>query len=163
VRPAALHLRIGSRRNKRRRTAGAATHQTISSVSGGPAVRWSLSGQRQYVSVVVGQALADAHRRPGPVALTDSDDHRRAQGQTQELALRRCQHHPGRRQDFDSCRNERVSDAPAVDLLNEPIALQDSPLRRAGPLGKRPDSSKAGRQNEFGREGGVERIGAATH
>jgi hypothetical protein len=35
-----------------------------------------LPGERQHVPLVVGQALADAHRRLGPAATTGSDDHR---------------------------------------------------------------------------------------
>ena len=45
-------------------------------------------GERQHGPAVVGQAMADAHRRFGPAAVADPDDHRGAQGPAQRLARR---------------------------------------------------------------------------
>ena len=82
----ALHLRFGSRRDCHRSAAAAATHPAIGRAGGRHAVRRGLPGERQHVPVVVDQALADAHRRFGTAAATDSDDHHRTQNQAQQLS-----------------------------------------------------------------------------
>ena len=51
-----------------------------------------LSGERQHVPVVLGQALADAHRRAGPVAAAGSDDHHGAEDLAQQLTSRHIRH-----------------------------------------------------------------------
>lgn len=66
----------------------ATTHAAVGRAGGRPAVPRRLPGQYQHGPAVVGQALADAHRRDRPAAAADPDDHHGAEDQARELTCR---------------------------------------------------------------------------